>query len=254
MSGDQSTEAVDDRDTLIEELRESNKVATNALKAFSAMSGRLVEDMPKDEVVELRRPEDILYDDDKFETIQEKWAHILKRGGMQLYNVSMKPWIARAKSNHSLIISGLTAAEISYYHHMYDSKEDIARGSTQAIFEVIEVSGMVCDVSREELYNSLRSVKTMGRHIYDQSVVDRLFPDVKRIPMTVKELAKSLPQPVDAKGVFKIGVDKTVERILVDKVVKLASGGMLSIKYYEDVSTQTSSAGVLWRRTGISGG
>lgn len=254
MPGDQPTEAADDRDALIKELRENNKVATDALRAFSAMSGRLVEDMPKDEVVELRRPEDILYDGDEFETIEQKWAHILKRGGMQLYNVSMKPWIVRAKSNHSLIISGLTAAEISYYHHMYDSEEDIARGSTQAIFEVIEVAGMVCDVSQEELYNALRSAKTTGRHIYDQKVIDRLFPDVKRIPMTVRALAKSMPQAVDVKGVFKIGVDKTVERTLVDKVVKLASGNMLSIRYYDDNSTQTSSAGVLWRRTGISGG
>lgn len=243
-----------EKDAIIAELRENGKVATDALRAFSEMSGRLVEDMPKDEVVELRRPEDILYDEEKFETIEEKWAAILKKGGMQLYNVSMKPWIAKAKSQHSLIISGLTAAEISYYHHMYDSAEDIERGSTQAIFEVIQVNGMVSDVSREELYNSLRSAKTMGRHIFDQSVVDRLFPDPKRIPMTVKELAKSMPQPVDAKGVFKIGVDKTEERHLVDKVVKLASGGMLSIRYYKDESTRTSSAGVLWRRTGISGG
>lgn len=244
----------DEKDALIADLQETNKVATDALRAFTTFSDRLVQEMPKDEVVDLRRSEDILYDDEKFETIEEKWTAILKKGGMQLYNVSMKPWISKAKSQHSLIICGLTAAEISYYHHQYDSAEDIERGSTQAIFEVIQVNGMVSDVGREGLYDMMRSAKTMGRHIFDQNVVDRLFPDAKRIPMTVKELAKTMPQPVDAKGVFKIGVDKEEERHLVDKVVKLASGGMLSIKYYEDNSTRTSSAGVLWRRTGISGG
>lgn len=244
----------DEKDALIAELRESGRVSTNALEALASITGRLVQDKPEDHVLDLRRAEDILLDDEKFETIEEKWASILKKGGMQLYNVSMRPWIARAKSGHSLIISGLSAAEISYYHHMYDSTEDVERGSTQAIFEVIEVAGMVSNTSQEGLYDLMRSAKTSGRHILDQKVVDRLFPDAKRIPMTIKELAKSMPQPVDAKGVFKIGVDKTEERHLVDKVVKLSSGGMLSIKYYEDNSTRTSSAGILWRKTGISGG
>ena len=246
--------SISDQDQIIQELRESNVALTAALKTVSLQSSQMFAERPTDRVLDHRRPEDMLSGKDKFKTIEEKWDSILKNGGLQLYKVSMKPWIHRAKSEHSLIVCGLTAAEILYYHHEYDDPEKIAKGITESIYEVIEVVGMVSAVNREGLYDAMRNTKERGQHIFDQKRVDRLYGSADKIPLDVASLEDIMPKPPGLKGIFGITVDSLAERTFVNKIVKLADGGNLDISYYEDDTTRTSSAGVLWRRTGTTGG
>lgn len=249
-----ATSSKPDNDAVIAQLLESNAALTAAVTMMSSSQSKLIADAPKDQILDLRRPEDILTEDDEYDTIDEKWAAIIKDGGIQLYNVLMKPWISRSKSEHSFIVCGLTAAEILYYHHEYDTPEDVDLGTTKAIREVIKVNGMVCATDRKGVYDAMRNTKERGTHIFNQDRVARLFTDAKKIPMTVQDVEKGMPVAPSQKGIFGISLDNESDRKLIDQVVKLAEGGMLSIKYYEDDSTRTSGAGVLWRRTGIMGG
>ena len=244
----------EDQASLVAKLIDSNNSLMNTIQMMTESQNKLVADSPEDQTLDLRRPEDILTKDDDFNTIEDKWKSIIKNGGVQLYNVLMKPWINRSKSEHSFIVCGLTAAEILYYHHSFDTPEDVDRGTTKAVMEVIKVNGMVCETNRAGVYDAMRNTKERGSHIYDQNLVARLFTDASKIPLTVQDVSKGMPKAPSQKGIFGITLDGESERTLVDKVHKLAGGGMLSIKHYEDDSTRTSGAGVFWRRTGIMGG
>lgn len=244
---------MDDKE-IIAELRKSNQVLTDTMSMLATSQSKLIADAPKDQTLELRRPEDILYPDDDFDTIEDKWKSIIKKDGTQLYNVLMKPWANQSKSEHAFVVCGLTAAEIFYFHNLYDVEHDISKGTTKAIIEVIKVAGLVCDIDQTGVYEAMRSTVERGSPLFNQKLVDRLYTDERKIPRTVEDVTKLMPSRPDAKGIYGITLDKTIHRTLVDKVVKLDDGGMLSIKYYEDLNTRTSGAGVLWRKTGIMGG
>lgn len=248
-----------DADT-ISELKEANKALASANALYAQTSNNLAADKPNDKVLDQRRPEDMLTEDDVDKngdgfTLKKKWAGILKDGGMQLYSVMIKPWVTRAKCDHGFLMHGLTAAEIYYYHRMYDDAEtEVATGTTKAIHEVIQINGQVCAVSQAELREALRETKSFGTHVYDQPMIDRLYPTAGDIPLTVEALAKIMPVAKKARGVYGIDVYKKVDRELIDERHKLHDGSFLTLSRYTDYDTRTSGAGVLWRKTGIAGG